>query len=229
VSTTADPFAPVDPFAVPAGIDMEPGEWAKLSETKRRNRIAKARWQAARDEAEAARWQTVEPVLLEHRPDHEFVKRAKKNCGYEVDGKVCNRGPDNPVHRGYPPSFRDVGSGDQFAYQNHKKQWQRVFIDLLEAQHLPRGLGRVLAEGELCVPSRVDRDQGNLRFFTEKCLGDALQEGSWLEKDTWRHYEFGNLVLRYSKDESWLRLTLFCSWETPGWETYTVGGQATLL
>jgi hypothetical protein len=40
---------------------------------------------------------------------------------------------------------------------------------------------------------RRDRDEGNFRFFLEKALGDALQNGGWLKNDTPDQYRFSTV------------------------------------
>jgi hypothetical protein len=158
---------------------------------------------------------TLEPVMIEHVVDHAFEARAKKNCAR------CNRGEKHPNHRGYPQSLNSLGSGNRFAYQAAKKPWQARFQELLLAAELPLPLGRVVVEGTIYFDARRDRDQGNLRFMVEKALGDALEVGGWLPKDTWRHYEFGNLQQRIRRGgPTGMVLVLFPSTVTPGWEEY---------
>jgi hypothetical protein len=144
-----------------------------------------------------------EPVMIEIVRHHAFVKQAKRGCG------VCGRAKTHIEHAGSPPSMNLLGSGNQFAYQAHKKAWQEALIDLLEQADFPRPLGRVLAEGEVTFPNRRKRDQGNHRFFVEKALGDALTAGGWLPDDDWARYEFGNLTASFEKDVSRTRLLLF--------------------
>ena len=145
-----------------------------------------------------------EPVEIEHRRDHAFVKQSKRPCA------DCGRPKTHPVHLGGPQSLNVGGSGsNHFAYQTAKKQWQAVFTALLEATGLPTGLARIVVEGERGFPDRTRRDQGNFRFMIEKALGDALVTGGWLEDDDWQRYSFGDLAYRYKKGEAWTRLMLF--------------------
>lgn len=155
----------------------------------------------------------LDAVSVIHRRDHPFKKKpeGKKGCD------VCGRGKLRLVHHGNPGTFNAFGSGaNRFAYQGTKKLWQERLTELLDEAGLPRGLGRVFVEGEMCFPTRQKRDQGNYRFILEKALGDALKEGGWLEDDHWACYEFGALRATYEKGEAWTRLTFFPEW--PGEE-----------
>jgi hypothetical protein len=145
-----------------------------------------------------------------HRLDHKFAKRpeGKKGCA------VCGRAKTNMDHVGVPKSLNVHGSGaNRFVYQAQKKAWAERLTELLLACGLPRGLGHVHVEGQLCFPDRTRRDQGNYRFMVEKSLGDALKEGGWLPDDDWSHYEFGGLAYRYEAGVSFTRLMLMPSWE----------------
>lgn len=146
----------------------------------------------------------VAPVELLHVRDHAFVKQAKRGCGQ------CGRAKTHIDHMGAPPSLNVGGSGhNHFAYQNTKKAWQALFLQLLEASGLERPLARVTVEGIVCFPIRRVRDEGNHRFMLEKALGDALVEGGWLANDDWDSYSFGSLQRVHAKGESWTRLTVF--------------------
>jgi hypothetical protein len=149
--------------------------------------------------------QTFEPVTLELVRHHAFVKRTTRGCG------VCGRAKTFVEHQGAPPSMRVLGSGNQFLYQALKQSWQEALTAALEAESMPRGLSKVFAEGEATFPDRRKRDQGNHRFFLEKCLGDALVAGGWLEDDDWDRFEFGGLQRAYEKGVSRTRLMLFPS------------------
>lgn len=70
-------------------------------------------------------------------------------------------------------------------------------------------------EGVVCFPNRlmIGRDQGNFRWFLEKCVGDTMVNGGWLEEDTIapkRIYEFGGLDIIYRANEAWSEMLLFC-------------------
>jgi hypothetical protein len=84
-----------------------------------------------------------------------------------------------------------------------------VLLPLLEASGLPKGLRRVVVEGEVSFPDRAKRDQGNYRVLLEKVLGDVLVDGGWLDDDDWDRYEFGNLQRRDEGRVSRTRLMLF--------------------
>lgn len=144
------------------------------------------------------------PVEIVHEMDHPFAKRGARGCAQ------CGRAKTHMDHIGYPQSIRQFGSGaNHFTYQTIKHAWQERLVELLKSTGLPLGLGHVFVEGEACFPTRVRRDQGNHRFLIEKCLGDALTAGGWLEDDDWSRYEFGRLAYRYEKGRSYTRLMLF--------------------
>jgi hypothetical protein len=145
----------------------------------------------------------LQPVMVEHTRDHAFVKQTKRGCG------ECGKAKTDTCHHGAPPTLNALGSGNQFAFQAHKKAWQALLIDLVAETDLPHGLAAVLVEGEMTFPDRKRRDQGNHRFLIEKALGDALVEGGWLEDDDWSRFEFGGLAYRYEKGVSRTRLTIF--------------------
>jgi hypothetical protein len=133
-----------------------------------------------------------------------FKKKRDKKTGCER----CGKAKTHRDHMGAPPSLRALGSGNQWAYQGLKHAWQSAIAEEL-GPVLPRGLERVIVEGECCFPDRARRDQGNFRFFLEKATGDALTEGGWLEDDDWTRYEFGGLAYRYEKGRSYTRLLIF--------------------
>jgi hypothetical protein len=126
----------------------------------------------------------------------------------------CGRNKGDRAHFGAPASFNVMASGEgannAHVFQNAKQTWQRFFVEALQKSGLPRGLEKVYVEGEITFPDhRDDRDQGNFRVIVEKALGDALQEGGWLKRDSWDHYEFGQLTKREVSGESATRLMLF--------------------
>lgn len=128
----------------------------------------------------------------------------------------CGKAKNDPDHIGAPESFNVFASGSWEAYQTAKKRWHRVLAPLLDAK-LPRGLARVVVEGECSFGDSRDRDQGNHRVVLEKALGDVLEHGDpengvaggWLPDDTWTRYEFGNLTRSEEPGVNRLRLTLF--------------------
>jgi hypothetical protein len=151
----------------------------------------------------------LEPVMVEHVRVCHFKRRPDEDGHRKLGCARCGRSKADRWHMGQPPSVNPLGSGDMRAYQDQKKRWQALLIDLLSASGLPRPLERVLVEGEATFPTRQRRDQGNHRFLIEKALGDALVEGRWLRDDSWEQYEFGNLMASYEKGVSATRLILF--------------------
>lgn len=146
--------------------------------------------------------QPVEIELVQHHP---YKSRGKGTRGCAT----CGEAKTHRDHLGAPPSLNVLGSGNQFAFQAHKKAWQALLAEQIAATDLPKGLAHILAEGECTFPTRTRRDQGNHRFMLEKALGDALQDGGWLADDDWERYEFGGLAARHEKGVSRTRLILF--------------------
>jgi len=157
-----------------------------------------------------------EPVVLEHRRDHAYVK-VGRGCGLILaDGTRCGLSKNAVEHHGFPPSINLFGSGaNRWAYQDIKQRWMDRFEELLNASGLERGHGRVLVEGEWTFPRRPAKggrfgpDQGNYRGPTEKPFGDALERGGWIAGDYWLAYQFGEATYRYEKDVAMLRLVVF--------------------
>jgi hypothetical protein len=146
-----------------------------------------------------------EPVVIELTQHHPYRSRGPRTRGCWT----CGEAKTHADHLGAPPSLNVLGSGNQFAFQAHKKAWQTLLVEQLRRSGLPQGLDHVLVEGECTFPDRHRRDQGNHRFMLEKALGDALQAGGWLSDDDWDSYEFGGLAARYEKGVSRTRLILF--------------------
>lgn len=156
-------------------------------------------------------------IELMHVRDHAAVKppgyKGKKNrwrC------QVCGRGPFTLPHLGSPRSMNVLGSGSAGAFYGAKDMWTLRFVELLRKARVPKPLGSVRAEGLICFPDRIDRDQGNFRFMVEKALGDALQvrdsdDVPWLAKDNWSRYEFGNLRRHYEKGISYMLIRVWPS------------------
>jgi hypothetical protein len=138
------------------------------------------------------------------------------SCPFQRQNGCANCGGTmkDPRHFGAPESFNvlasGAGSGNAMVYATLKANWQRVLRLLLVASGLPRGLSKVLVEGEVTFPDhREDRDQGNFRVIIEKALGDVLEEGGWLASDNWDRYEFGQLTKVEEPGVSALRLMIF--------------------
>lgn len=158
----------------------------------------------------------LEPVMIEHTLDHKFVDGSKKGCNLILaDGTRCGAAKTAVLHHPYPPSFNDLGSGDRWGYQAQKQKWTEFFEEALNASGLPRGLARVAVEGEWTFPRKPGKggkrgpDQDNYRFPVSKALGDALENGGWLEGDYWLAYQFDGGSYRYEKGVEMLRLTIF--------------------
>jgi hypothetical protein len=160
----------------------------------------------------------LEPVvILIARECHFKKKPPHPETGKKQNGCLrCGNAKSWEGHLGVPPSLNVGGSGqNHFTYQNTKKAWQAIMEKKLAETGLPRGLGRITVEGEMCFGDRADRDQGNFRYLVEKALGDMLEDQGYLENDAWARYEFGNLKYRYEKGVAYTKLMLFPSWETP--------------
>lgn len=177
----------------------------------------------------------IEPVhLVQERLCH-FKAKPCRACGRpesahrkgigipgECDGlqrqrgcERCGRNKGDLAHFGAPKSYNAIGGGRgtgaaAMVGANLKQTWQRIFTELLEASKLPKGLEAVWVEGEITFPDRrEDRDQGNFRVVIEKALGDALQEGGWIERDDWTRYEFAGLTMRIDPGRSATSVTIF--------------------
>jgi hypothetical protein len=164
--------------------------------------------------ASGPRLQTVEIV---HVPDHSYLRgpRGARGCKRLTSAGVpCNRARSDVLHN--VPTLNDFGSGNTWVgYQGALKKWKPWLQDALAEAGLPRPLDSVLVEGMMCFPTRDPtgarrgRDQGNHRYFIEKALGDALEDGGWLVSDSWAHYEFGNLAHCVIAGQRWTSLRLF--------------------
>lgn len=158
-------------------------------------------------------------VELMHVRDHAAVKpegyTGKRNR-WKCAQPGCKRGPFTLPHLGCPRSMNALGSGNPQAFYAAKQMWQDRFTELLHESKLPKPLGSVRAEGLICFPDRIERDQGNFKLMIEKALGDALQVRDadgvpWLPKDDWSRYEFGNLRRHYQKGVAYTLLRLYPS------------------
>lgn len=154
------------------------------------------------------------PCALCGKPKTNAVHKAKGgSCPFkrQVGCANCGKALADPDHLGAPESFNVFASGAWRPYQDAKKRWHEVLGPLLEASGLPKGLGHILAEGEVSFGDAQERDQGNYRVVIEKALGDTLVELGFLPDDTWARYEFGGLARRETKGVSRLRLMIFPS------------------
>jgi hypothetical protein len=146
----------------------------------------------------------LEPVEIELTQHHAYKSKGKNTRGCAQ----CGEAKTHPDHLGAPPSLNVLGSGNVFAYQNHKKAWMELLSEMLHQSGL-QPCQHILAEGHCTFPDRRRRDQGNHRFMLEKALGDALVGGGFIEDDDWDRYEFGGLAKTYEKGVSRTRLVLF--------------------
>lgn len=178
---------------------------------------------------------SIDPVVIEISGDHAYKDRGKhrSGCGFVMpDGSTCMAAMFATQHLSLPLSLNVVGSrGGHFTYKTSKSAWEQVIHDELVRTGLPRGwskpkegfvaehgttrLTMITVEARLCFPvARFARDQGNFRWFLEKCLGDCLDRGGWLEDDSIypvRRYEFGGLEIEHRPGEAWTRMMLFPS------------------
>lgn len=169
---------------------------------------------------------TIDPVELVIRPEHSYVAppKGKRGCRHVLDdSRNCGAAQFAFIHN--LPSLNQLGvRSGWFTMDGALKMWRAGLAGHLRESGLPRGLDSVLVEGVATFPTRGKRDQGNHRYFVEKALGDALQngnvgtrktilpgdeiEGGWLTDDDWMHYEFGNLAFRYVKGERSISLRI---------------------
>lgn len=109
-----------------------------------------------------------------------------------------------------PPSLNTIsGRGDHWRYTKARQLWYRVLIPALRDAGMVR-CAQVYVEGLVTFPDRRKRDQGNYRSSLEKFLGDALQEGGWLEDDDWSRFRFGDLQARHEKGVRRTELLIMC-------------------
>lgn len=167
------------------------------------------------------------PVLIEVRAEHVFKNRGKgKNgCGFVLpNGSECRAAASHEMHLGMPLSLNRMGSrGSHHTYRTYKEAWQSALTHQLQQSALVAGwhddsgilprIESITAEGMICFPlHRKDRDQGNFRWFLEKCLGDALVKGGWLQDDSYwpqMHYEFGGLQMCVEPGTAYTQIMLF--------------------
>lgn len=180
--------------------------------------------------AESTDRSALHPIVIEIRQVHGYRSKGTRKNGCAVklaDGSVCNQAKAAELHLGLPLSLNVVGSrGGYHTYNNFKEAWEEVLLKELAASGLPAGwhadapdgalkIDTISAEGQVCFPiMRKDRDQGNFRWFIEKCLGDALVKGGYLIDDSYwpeRHYEFGCLDITHESRVAYTRLMLFPS------------------
>jgi hypothetical protein len=121
----------------------------------------------------------VDPVELIHVPDHSYVKGPKGARGCKAmrsDGIPCNKAHFHPLHN--LPTLNETLTHEWAVYQGALKHWKLWLNDALIDSGLPKGLDYVLVAMRCTFPDRNRRDQGNMRGFIEKALGDTLASKS---------------------------------------------------
>lgn len=124
----------------------------------------------------------------------------------------CGKAKSHADHYGAPDSWNAMLGRDPQVYRQMVDTWAEVLRPRLEASGLPKGLGRLMVEGECSFGDGRKRDQGNHRGPLEKAVADAAVRGGYLIDDEWSRFEFGNLVRR-EDGGNWTRLMLFPAWE----------------
>lgn len=190
---------------------------------------------------------TVQPVELVLRQECHFKAKVCKICGLAKTNPVhqkkrredgtghayartlgcakCERLKKDRAHLELAASFNQLGSGRTgggHVYDAQKAALEEVLTEELEASGLPRKLDSVVVECHLTFGDTKGRDEGNIRFFIEKALGDALVTGGWLPNDTFypvRRYTFGGIEPSYDQTiVTELRLMIFprAAWASGG-------------
>ena len=93
-----------------------------------------------------------------------------------------------------------------------KEQWEELFLLHLGLADLPESMETVSVSAKLIFPDLTHRDEGNLRFLLEKCMGDALQKGGWISDDCFypvRKYTFGQLEGEHRPGVNGVELTVW--------------------
>jgi hypothetical protein len=197
----------MDPFS--DGLPEELEEAAQQQAAKGRGRWADRDEQMHEAIARAAealptwdRESPVQPVTIRHTPVHGYKKGPKgsRGCKLEVDGKACGKAKAAIIH--YLPTVNETLTQDWEVYQGARKHWLPWLVDQLVEAGLPLGLNSVIVEAMYCFPDRrTDRDKGNFRGFIEKVLGDALELGGWIKRDSWNTYDFSGVRAQYVRGE----------------------------
>lgn len=180
----------------------------------------------------------VEPVELTFRQECHFKAKQCRVCGLAKTNPVhqkkkiedgtghkasipqgcakCERFKKDEAHLELALSFNVLGSGASgggHVYDAQKAALEAMFTEAIDAAGMPRGLESVAVECHITFGDLKDRDEGNIRFFLEKALGDTLQAGGWIEKDTFypvRKYSFGQIQASYDPEiVTELKLMLF--------------------
>lgn len=112
--------------------------------------------------------------------------------------------------------------------QQHKRRWQRILADLLQAAGAPP-VRRVEATATLRFPVRRRRDEGNYRTPLEKPLGDALVQVGVLPDDTPEFFTFTRLVFEDAPGPARTLLRLECWPVTDGVVPPELRGQGAMF
>jgi hypothetical protein len=151
----------------------------------------------------------MEPVVIQHWRDHEFVGPKKKgarcgarDCCHPLLPAVHSTKRTALQHLGHPQSMNVDSGVDYHGWEEQKGWWQVVLGKLIGESGLPYDLERVSAEMLFVFPTHHKRDQWNIAGPFVKYLGDTLVEGGWLKDDRWDRYEAGYPQAAYLKDQS---------------------------
>lgn len=96
-----------------------------------------------------------------------------------------------------PTSLNAMGigtRGSRMKYYRLKQEMENDIIICCNVAQVPKGLTKVHATAVIRFANRRKRDEGNFRWFLEKCLGDALQTYGALEDDTADEFTFGGVT-----------------------------------
>lgn len=130
-----------------------------------------------------------EPFIIERTIDHVFERRTPKNQlekGQQDLCKHCRGGKHNLVHHAFPESANEWGSGsNRMAYQQAKKDWNDVFIEMIRSVGLPRPVRKISVEAELLFPRAKDVDEDNFRYPLSKNFADTLVRYGYIPGDNW--------------------------------------------
>lgn len=123
--------------------------------------------------------------------DHEFIRKpgTKHVC------TICGDDRMSPQHGAFSYQGSSRRLDNRFTYQKTNKSWRKRYLELLAPLDLPQPCSCIHVSGQISFPDAHKRDEGNHRFLIEKFLGDALQDGGYLENDDWASYRFMDLDL----------------------------------
>lgn len=150
---------------------------------------------------------------------------AKTNPVHHKDGGTCSfkrktgcakcgKAKAHLDHQGAAPTLNSNVMRNPQMFNAMKARWEQIFADLLESSGLPKGMESVFVSARITFPNETRRDEGNIRFFLEKCLGDALVDGGWLVDDSFypvRRYTFGQLEGEHCPGQNGILIRIFPS------------------